>query len=1030
MIKYIINFSLKKPILNHMLLLLIFATSIYSYINIPKEIFPPSKLDAISITGGYIGTSSAVLDKLAVVDIEEELLSHDDIDTITTTIKTGYFHIKADLKSGAKTADVVDDIKDIISKTKINLPVDMEEPIVKEIVYSFPLITVAITGKQSKERLLKIAKKLKNQITKLGDLSDIKIWEDSDKHIYIKLNTHKIDAYGLTYSQVVSAISQISSILPVGVIKDKTRHYYLSSENGTQDIDKLNNSLIKISGKTIYLKDICDISYSYEDVAITSRFNGTNNLSIGINKGLNGDSIKLVKQIKDILKTQQKNYPDVSLDTYTDTSVWIKNRLNTVVSNIIFGIILLTIALLFFINFRIAFVVAIGIPTSFMIGLIAAQQLGYSLNMLSLLGALLALGMLVDEAIVVAENIYRHMEMGKDKLTAAIDGAMQIYPAVLTATATTIFAFLPILLLSGETGVFMRILPIMISVLILSSLIEAFFFLPLHANHILKINKEKKSSESFWRFNKNLYEVLLTFALKYKYKSLSILVAVVLLLSAWLLTISKFTFMPEFDSTQIYITGSVEVGNSLKQTEEKVAKIEQKIIKEFPIGDDISSISTIIGMKLDGKSQAQFEEFYFHIFVNLKEATPKNFFDRYINPILSPKYDDTDMTRDIKAKDLNALMQKSLLPMKKDFVAFKIFVPGAGIVKNDIELALNSPNKKRLKKILEDIKTKLSSIDGVVNVEDDIISGNLDLKLKLNAYGQRLGFTETSLISAIKPLYLEAGYAKMFSSDGIVKVVLLSTTKDKKQSLSNLEVVVPNTNYKVALKDITTFEEVLSKSQINKVDSKEILTITASINDTTSADVYAKLQPTLQKYKNDINIEIKGEEKENAKVKKEMALAFVFSLFLIFLSLVWMFDSLLKSFLILSTIPLSIVGVLIGHMVTGLNLTMPGIIGVIGLAGVIVNDGIIMMDFIQKATTIEQLKTQAMLRLRPILLTSLTTILGLSTLIFFASGQALILQPMAVSLGFGLLFATVLNLYYLPMVYRIFYIKKEKNELK
>ncbi len=1024
MIKYIINFGLKKPILNHMLLLLIFATSIYSYINIPKEIFPPSKLDAVSITGGYIGTSSAVLDKLIVVDIEEELQALNDISDITTTIKTGYFSIKADLKSGANMANAIDDIKDIVTKTKSNLPSDMDEPKVKEIVYSFPLITVAITGTKTKETLINIAKKLKNNITKLGDLSDVRIWEDSDKQISIKLDIDKIEAYDIEYSQVVSALSQISSIFPAGIIKEKTAHYYISSENGTQDIDKLDNTIIKIGGKAVYLKDICDISYKFEDVATISRFNGAKNISIGINKGLTGDSIELVKQIKDILEKEQKNYPDVSLDTYTDTSVWIKNRLNTVVSNIIFGVILLTTALLFFINARIAFVVAVGIPTSFMIGLITAQQLGYSLNMLSLLGALLALGMLVDEAIVVAENIYRHLEMGKDKYTAAIDGAVEMYPAVLTATATTIFAFLPILLMSGETGVFMRILPIMISVLILSSLVEAFFFLPLHANHLLKINKEGKRSEKFWKLNKKLYDTMLTFALKYKYKSLSLLITVIILISVGLISISKFTFMPEFDTTQIYISGDVEVGNTLSQTQEKVAKLEKKLLDEFELGDTIDSVSTIIGMKLDGKQMAKFEEFYFHIFVNLKEAKPHNFFDIYINPILSPKYDDTDMTRDKTAKEINSQIQDSLKSFQNSFKELKIYVPGAGIVKNDIEIALHSEDKTRLKEAIADIKAELSATKGVQNVADDIVSGNKDLKLKLNSYGQSLGFSENIIIDSLRPLYLEAGFAKMFSKDGIVQVVLSSTNKDIKNSLANLEIVVSNTTQKIALKDIVAFDEILSKSQLNKADAKEIITITASIADTTSSDVFVKLQPTIDKHKKTIDIEIKGEEQENAKVKKEMAVAFALSLFLIFLSLVWMFDSLLKSFLILSTIPLSIVGVLIGHFVVGLNLTMPGIIGVIGLAGVIVNDGIIMVDFVQKATTIEELKAQAALRLRPILLTSLTTILGLSTLIFFASGQALILQPMAVSLGFGLMFATILNLFYLPMVYRVFYIKK------
>jgi multidrug efflux pump subunit AcrB len=266
----------------------------------------------------------------------------------------------------------------------------------------------------------------------------------------------------------------------------------------------------------------------------------------------------------------------------------------------------------------------------------------------------------------------------------------------------------------------------------------------------------------------------------------------------------------------------------------------------------------------------------------------------------------------------------------------------------------------------------------------------------------------------------------MYDDNGLVDIVFVSKNKDIKSSLETFEIAIPNTAQKVILNDVVDFYTESSLSQIFKEDGVAISSVTASLSgDMTSDEVYEKLKPVLDELTKSVTIDIKGEQEENEKVKKEMGQAFVIALILIFISLVWMFDSLLKSLIILSTIPLSILGVLIGHFVMGLNLTMPGLIGIVGLAGVIVNDGIIMMDFIQKAKNLTEMKELALLRLRPILLTSLTTILGLSTLIFFASGQALILQPMAVALGFGILWATILNLYYVPMLYRIFYLRKE-----
>lgn len=1028
MIQSIIKFGLEKPILNYLLLLFIFILSIFSYLKIPKEIFPISSLNSISINGNYAGASSDILNKLAVQKIEDELGSISEADTISTVVKTGFFSINVKLKSGYEVNDIIDDIKDIVTTVRSDLPSDMDEPTVKEVTTAFPLVTIAIFGDKSREELIDIANDIKSKVNKIGDLSEVTIWGDSDKELLLTFDDAKIEAYGLNKNVVVNTISNTSSIFPAGIIKDKGTHYYLSSQNGEKELKKLKNMILKFGDITLYLKDIAKIQYKLADAVTKSHYNGKLDMSIGINKGRSGDSIALVQEIKEILKVEQKRYTNVTFDTYTDTSIWIKNRLNTVVSNILFGIILLSTALFFFINFRIAFVVAIGIPTSFMIGLITAEQLGYSLNMLTLLGALLALGMLVDEAIVVAENIYRHLEMGKDKTTAAIDGAMEVFPPVLTATATTIFAFLPILLMTGETGVFMRILPIMISVLLLSSLIEAFFFLPLHAKHTLKVNKEDAKSDNFWVINKKIYKTILDFCLRWKYIAFISLTSFIIIATFGVGKMLKFEFMPDFDTTQVFVSGSVGVGHDIDETEAIILRLEKKLLNNFELGDEIDSISSVIGLKLDGKQLPQNEEFYFQLFINLQERAALNLFDKYINPYLSPKYDDTDMTRIASAQEISEkitnLLQEEV--NSQQFSELKIYVPGAGIVSNDIEISFSSDDKIALANAIKTIKKELSNINGITNIADDILIGNKELKFSVNSYGQKLGFSETSIVNELKPFYFKSGFSKMYDEEGIVEIVLQSKNKDLKNSLDTFELSVPNTTQKVLLKDIVNFQEIPTLSQIFKENGTAIQSVTATISgDITSDEIYATLNSTMKELEKDVTIDIKGEQKENTQVKEEMMQALIIAIILIFIALVWMFDSIVKPLIILSTIPLSILGVFLGHLVMGLNVTMPGLIGMVGLAGVIVNDGIIMMDFIKKAKNIEELQKFALLRLRPILLTSLTTILGLSTLMFFASGQSLLLQPMAVALGFGVLWATVLNLYYVPMLYRLVYLRKE-----
>ena len=1024
MIQTIIEFALRKRILNHMLLFFLFVLSIFAYNQISKEIFPPAAMDAVIVNGAYPGASSDLLDKMAVEELEDELTSLEEASDITSVIKNGFFSITVELKKGFQATDILDDVKDIITQTKENFPSDMDEPTAKELVHAIPLITVVLYN-DNKENLLEVAKELKSRIAQLRDLSNINIWGDSDKELLIKFDEKKILAYGLKLQDVVSTVENLSSIFPAGIIKDKTRHYYLSTFNGQKDITHIENTIIKLQDQKVYLKDIATIEFTLSDVNTISHFNGKTDVSIGINKSETGDAVELVKEIKSIVNEFQLQYPNLGFDTHTDTSVWIKNRLNTVVSNILFGLCLLFIALLFFINLRIAIVIAIGIPTSFMIGLISAEFMGYSLNMLSLLGALIALGMLVDEAIVVGENIYRHMEMGKEKFQAALDGALEVYPAVLTATATTIFAFLPILLMTGEVGKFMKVLPIMIAILLLSSLVEAFFFLPLHAKDILKVHTKEKRSDAIWKWNKDLYRRILNFLLRRRFLGLFAMVGSIVAITVALVMITRFQFLPTFDTTQVYISGSVGVGKKIEQTEELVSQIEQKILKEYDFKTDLDSLSSVIGLKLDGKNQPVNEEFYFQLFVNLNERAPQNVFDKYINPYLSPKYDGRNMIRQKSAQEIEEELKVLLKPLveSQTYEELKVFTPKAGIVKNDLELAISGDNQTT-KEAVQILEEKLHSIKGVSNIANDALEGNFELKFRVNAYGQSLGITENYIVSQVRPFYFKGAYSKMFDKSGIVDIIFQSKNKDDLKSLDYFELLIPNTNQKILLNEVVDIVKQSAYSQIFKENSKRIISVTASISGVTSSEIFEELNPTLQDLNKKVKVTIKGEQEENEKVQKEMGEAALIAIILIFIALVWMFDSLGKSLIIISTIPLSILGVLAGHMILGINMTMPSLIGMVGLAGVIVNDGIIMMDFIKKAKSLDELEEFALLRLRPILLTSLTTILGLCTLMFFATGQALILQPMAVALGFGILWATVLNLYYVPMLYRLVYLRK------
>jgi len=1030
MIRKIIEFAIDKPLLNHILLMFVLLLSIFAYINIPKEIFPPIQMDKISINGGYVGTSANVLDKMVVGTIEDDLKNINELDTVKTSIKNGSFSIMADIKPGSENIKVLQDVKDIIAQTKRDLPADMNEPIAKIHVETIPLVLIAIAGEVETRELLERADELKGSLSQFKELSEISIRGNSDEELVLRLDESRIRAYGFEINSVVQAVKNLSSIFPIGTIKEKGEHLYISTYNGEKERVDLEDTMISIGTQHIRLGNIADVSFELSDESELSHYNGVRNISINITKSKSGNAIALTKDIRKLLATYEKRYPHITFDIYTDTSVWIKNRLNTVFANIMFGLMLVFVAMLIFVNRGIALVVAMGIPLSFMIGLIVTEASGHSLNMLSLLGALIALGMLVDEAIVVAENIYRHMEEGMERREAAIVGATEMFPAVLTATLTTIFAFLPMLMLTGDMGTFIRILPIMISVLLISSLFEAFYFLPLHSYDFLRLRPEGHMTHGIWHWLYTNYNGVLTRLLRKKVFSLIVIVLSISSATAVMVSSSKFQLFPEFDVTQIYVSGKVNINNDLENTEKLVTKIERVLLDKLQ-DEDFISVTSVIGIRMDAKNKAEIGENLFHIFIELHERAPDNIFNRYINPYLSIDYDASLLTRERSAYDIKSDVAAWMEPLKMAEVNGELMyeelntdVQGTGVVAHDVEIAISGKSDEEIVVAVGELEKAMLSIDGLINIGNDADVGEKELKLRINTYGQRLGFNEQIITNELRAYYLKSEYGKMFNESGLVRVRIEGNNKDTLSSLDQMEVKVPGRISYVALNEVCDF--IMTQGYVNtiKEDGKRIRSVFASLDKEKlmAAEAMEKLSPAITVLeKEGFLVEVKGEQQENEKNQREMAQAGVMAIFLIFITLIWLFDSIKLSLIVLSTIPLVILGVYVGHFVMGLNMSMTSMIGIVGLAGVVVNDGLIMVSFIKKAKDLEELVKLAKTRLRPILLTSITTVLGLSTLIFFASGQAMILQPMAVALGFGILWATVLNLIYVPILYSVVY---------
>ena len=1014
--KRFIEFFIKNAVFTHTLFIIVIISAVIAYKNVAKELFPPATLDKILIQGAYPGASPDTLDKMAVTQIEDDLKSYQEVSSIESVIRNGSFTVTVNLKPNANKLELLSEFKTITSNLKKDLPSDMSEPTVTIAKKAFPLMFISVASDVlNKDQLLNHADEIKKILSQIKDLTQIDIRGDSDKNIYFELNNKKIEALGINKSQLINVLSQVSTIFPVGKIEGN-KHYFISMYS--KDVDDFKNMIIQVGNVKIRLKDIAEIKKEYATPTQIGKYNGIPNITIDVRKGETGDAIAISKKIRNILKEYHQKHPEITFGISTDTSKWVRNRFNTVVSNIIFGLILVFFIMWLFLNWRISLVVTLGIPTSFAIAMIALDYYNFSLNLLSMLGALIALGMIVDEAIVVGENIYRHMEMGKSKTQAAIDGTVEVFWPVVAAAMTTILAFVPMLLIKGEIGVFIKILPVMITILILSSLFEAFVFLPLHSKEILKVEHSRK--DIFWEKFSNFYKKLLMLFFRFRYLALLFFLVIVPLLIALGMKHSKFQLFPDFDASQIYVNGKFESNYTITQTAEAIKKIE-KDLKKY-LGKDVEGFTTVVGMQMNNKGEANVGENYFRIFVDLHDKKPTDFYNKFIAPIFQPiKVEHQSRTH--TAQQLAQNFKKDFSHIKiPGMVELNVIVPQAGVVKSDIVISIGGKSQEEIIKAIKELEAKMKTIKGVFNIYDDAELGADELKLRINPYGQKLGFTQAGLFNELRGFFAEAEYDKTFDKDGIVKIILKDKNKDSFEELKTFRVNIPNTNQYIELDKICDFVITKAFKKIHKYDGIAAKTVYATLNKKiiTTADFYEKVNPLIEKFKKEgLTILIGGAAKTSKAFVKDLKEAMIVAVLMIFLILVLMFNSAVLPFIIISVIPLSFLGVIAGNMIMDMNMTMLGMIGIVGLAGVVVNDGIVMVDFIKRAKNMDELFEFASHRLRPVLLTSITTFFGLLTLMFFPSGQSAILQPLAIALGFGLAWGTVLNLFYLPIFYYI-----------
>lgn len=985
--------------------------------------FPPATLEKVVVSGGYYGSSNEVIDDLIVKDIEKILKNSPSVENIATSITKGSYSVSADIKPYNDKTLVINDIKSKLEQLNTEFPENMRKASVYAVENFFPLISISIFSEEEDyKKHVEVIKELKDEITQLDNIYQAEIVGKLDKSLRIYLDYEKVDAYGLDKLATLRAIGSLFSIFPVGKIESDTDQYLVSTKTNKLTKEYIENLSISVNGKNIQVGEVATVKYHYQKDALTTRTNGENSIIIMTKKTKDGDSIKLSSEIRNILKNYQEKYSHMEFQVLSDSSFWIKKRLNVISSNIIIGLILLFFGMWLFISLRVSLVVLVGIPVSLAFGIIGLDFFQSGLNTLSMIGVLLSLGLLVDEAIVVSENIHRHMMMGKDMQSACIDGTLEVLPALGIALATTMIAFSPLLFLSGGLGLFVKIIPLMVIILIASSFLESFIFLPAHYRMVYKNASSNVVSyrEQVWEKIITQYKLLLEKMIQRRYLSIFSIVAVILVSSVLLIVNSRFVLFPEFDAMSVNISGKVNY-NSTKFTSQEIKPLEEILLKNLD-KESYSSIHTTVGMKTDGRGSHERNNNLFTITINLNPKIPDDFFNREINPFfqLFGQNVEENRVRLKTAKMIKADLHKWLQEYEKP-MALDINIPQTGVVKSDIGFSFSSNDEEAVYKAITKLKKEMANIEGVSNIKDDMQYDDISLIIEPNDYATQLGFTQKSLIATLSKYLRSEEVSKISNKQNeFLELKLSVKEKNRFEKFENLQITVPEQNVQVALKDIVNIIYKKTLSSVRKEDLKKLFGISASLDKKvlTSREFYKKIAPHLDEVRADgIEVVIGGEAGKNKQVQNDITKSFIFAAFGILIVLSLFFNSIALSLFSLSVIPLSIFGVMIGHTMLGLPLTFSSLLGLVGLIGIIMNDTLIMLDFIKRSHNNEELVDMASKRLKPILLTSITTVLGLFTLMFFASGESLLMQPLAVSIGFGLVGATIINLLYVPVAY-------------
>lgn len=1002
---------------------------IYGAYTLKSSFFPLVDSKNVTINITYPGASPQEIEEGIVLKIEDNLKGLNGVARVTSTSRENSGSINVEIEKGKDIDFMLLEIKNAVDRVP-SFPVGMEPLIVAKREAVRETISFAISGNKIPLATLKqIGRQVENDLRGIKGISQIQISGYPDEEIEIAINEANLLAYNLTFAEVSQAINQASLITTGGTVKTSDEEYLIRANARSYYANELSNLTVKAdpSGRIIRLKDVAKVRDQFSETPNAAYFDGDLSINVSVTSTNTEDLISSAEKVKEYIKDFNQKYDNVQLNVVRDLSITLVQRTQLLTENAVIGMILVLMFLSLFLNTRLAFWVAFGLPVAFLGMFMFAGYFNVTINVLSLFGMIIVIGILVDDGIVIAENIYQQYEKGKSPEQAAIDGVMEVLPAIISAILTTILAFGIFLFLDGRIGEFFGEVSVVVILTLVVSLVEALIILPAHLAHSKALRVQNKEPQGFfprlfsqlryintfgdaimsWLRDK-VYSPFLRFSLKHKFLTFSFFIAffIITLGNVFSGTI-RGAFFPSIASDRVTITLNMPNGTNEKVTDSIISFIETKAIavtKEINdeyIGEDSEKylVENMIRNVGPGSSTAS-------LVINLLPGEER--------------------PNEITAPIVSNRIKKAVGPVIG--VESLVYGGGGNFGGRPVSISLLGNDIAELKGVKAELKQVLEDNVLLKDVTDNDPAGIKEIRLELNESAYALGLNLRAIMSQVRSAFF-GSQAQRFQRGQDEIRVWVRYNKSNRSSINNLDnmrIVTPN-GQRVPLKEIASYSIERGDVAINHLEGRREIQVSADIKDTkkTSAtDIMAEIQneimpEILSKYPT-VTPSYEGQNRERNKLLDSLAPVGLTVLALIYIVIAFTFRSYSQPLLLLLLIPLSLPAVAWGHWIHDFALNILSMLGIIALIGIMVNDGLVLIGKFNNNLREGMLFDEALYqagrsRFRAIFLTSITTVAGLAPLIFEESRQAQFLIPMAVSIAYGIGFATILTLIVLPI---------------